>query len=324
MFDKSSFHVMIASDANYAEFVSVVIASIFDTNGPLFREIHIHLFSNGIPDDAIAKISLNIAEENGFLHVYDIGHIRDELNVSGNDTMPISAYARLLLTKYVDDSISRILYVDCDTVFTDSIVELWNCNLGDNWIAGVLDAHMDSKPKTMIGMPEDAAYVNSGVLLINLDAWRENQIVEEFQRFIDSYNGLVYHQDQGIINGVCNGHIMILPPVYNAVSSFYSHPYKVLVKTNTPFYSKQEMDEVRRAAKIIHFTEGYMGRPWMKHCKHPQASVFSKYHRMTAWKDVPLKKDNRSYPLQICSWMFLNLPYSVFTAFMSILARLKK
>ena len=323
MYDKSSFHLMIASDANYAEFVSVVLASLFDTNGSLFNEIHIHLFSNGIPDEAIAKISLNIAKENGFLHVYDISHITDELNVSDNDTMPISAYARLLLTKYIDDSINRILYVDCDVVFSGSIVELWNSNLGDNWIAGVLDAHMDSRPKTMIGMPEDAAYVNSGVLLINLDAWRGNKIVDKFQQFIDSYNGLVYHQDQGIINGVCKGHILVLPPIYNAVSFFYSHPYKVLTEANTPFYSKAEIDEVKKNARIIHFTEGYLGRPWMEHCKHPEANVFWEYHRMTAWRQVPLKTDTRSFPLRFYSWMFLNLPYGMFCRITSILEKLK-
>lgn len=322
MFNPKELHIMIASDSNYSEFVAATLESLFDANSLNFDKLFVHLFSNGIDDISLARISKSIPSKKAELKVYDICDIKERLCIGDGDTMPVCSYARLLLTEYLHPDVSRILYVDCDVIFNGGIKEFWNCDMGDNWIAGVLDAHMNSKPKTMIGMPEDAAYVNAGVLLINLDAWRENKIVGKFQRFIDSYNGLVYHQDQGIINRVCNGHIMILPPKYNALSYFYSHPYKVLLATNTPFYSKDEITEAKNNPVMIHFTEGYFGRPWKEHCKHPKKNVFLKYYERTEWKGQQLQKDNRSWPQRISSWMFLHLPYGLYNALMKGLFKL--
>lgn len=325
MFDTKHLHLMIASDTNYAEFVSVVTASLFANNKEVFESITIHLFSNGIQVEMIDKIKKNIPAEKGELLVYDIQGIAAKLgiNVEG-EPLSICSYARLLLTEYIDENVSRILYLDCDVIITGNLSDMWKTDLTDCLVAGTLDAHMNSLPKTKIGLAENAEYINAGVLLINLDEWRKISIIEKFKNFISKYQGNVYHQDQGLINGVCSGHIKVLGPEYNMTSFFFSHPYKLLKQFNNPFYTKEELNNAKAHPAIIHFTEGFLGRPWVKNCKHPFAKKFIEYHKMTPWSDVPLRKDNRTMPLKVTSWIFLNMPYSVYCMAIKLMNILKR
>lgn len=325
MLDPKHLHLMIASDTNYAEFVSVVTTSLFANNRDVFDKITVHLFSNGIIPECVEKIRLTIPQDKGELITYDIRDISGRLGVNAaGETMNICSYARLLLTEYVDEEISRIIYVDCDVVITGSLYEMWNTELCDNLVAGVLDAHMDAKPKTSIGMPDNYPYVNAGVLLINIDEWRREDIIDKFKAFILKYNGNVYHQDQGLINGVCSSRIKILGPEYNMTSYFFSHPHKLLKQFNNPFYTEEELESAKDSPIIIHFTEGFLGRPWVRHCKHPYGYKFLEFHNSTPWREVPLRDDKRSLPLKVTSWIFLNMPYSFYEAILRLMNIIKR
>ena len=126
--------------------------------------------------------------------------------------------------------------------------------------------------------------------------------------FLKLHNGCVVHHDQGIINAVCEGHKLIVHPRYNVMSPFFSHPYRYMAKYNNPFYSSKEIQEAINKPVLIHFTEGFLNRPWVKHCSHPMKNLFVQYHSLTLWKDTAMRPDNRSWAVRILSWVFLHLP----------------
>lgn len=302
-------HIALASDSNYAEFVAVVIASALHNNSGF---INFHLLSNGLDEATVALLSRQIPAQRGELHVYDIQNIHDRLQIDVPDTIAISSYARLFLPSILPADISRVLYVDCDTVIYGDISEFWNTPLHDMYIAGVLDTLPDCEAKVKVSLKDDEPYLNSGVMLINLDLWRKDNLQQKFIDFLLAHNGQVYHHDQGIINGVCKGKVQIVHPRYNCTSNYYSHPYALLRRTNTPFYSEQEYREAIAAPAILHFTEGFFNRPWLANSLHPKAAIFHQYHDMTAWKNAPLRKDKRTYLVRFLSWEFLNLPYPIY------------
>ena len=326
MFLENHLHVLIASDANYAEFVSTVCVSLFATNTN-FEKISIHLLSNNIPQETINIIEHYIPQNGrGKLCVYDISNIYNmglsfDKDKSG---FSVTSYARLLSTKILPSDISRILYVDCDVIFNNDVREFWSIDLTDVWIAGVLDAHMNTLCKTELGLPEDYPYINAGVLLINLDEWRNVNIINKWQDVLDEYNGNVFHQDQGIINEACIGHIKLVHPKYNITSTYFSHPYKQIKKMNIFFYSKEEYEEAKNNPSIIHFTEGYLGRPWIEGTNHPYSYLFEKFHSKTIWKDSPLRKDGRPLPIKLLGWELKNCPYYVYELTSRILNNIVK
>ena len=240
-----------------------------------------------------------------------------------SNTIAISAYARLFLSSFIPKDIDKILYVDCDVVFNNDITKLWKKNIAAYSIGGVLDTLPDYKAKELIGLKNNDAYVNSGVLLINLDYWRNNNIEQQFIDFLLYHNGEIHHHDQGIINAVCKNRL-ILKPKYNLTSTYLSHPYWLLEKTNTPFYTQDVVKDAIVKPAIIHFTEGFYNRPWISNSKHPMANVFRKYRNMTLWKNKPYRPDNRSIAVKTLSFFFLNTPYPCYNFISKIITILHK
>ena len=302
-------HIVFASDTNYAELVSVVIVSVLaNTEGV----VHFHLLANGIDDWTIEQLRKHLPSRRGVLHVYDIQDLKHRLRIKVPDTIAISSYARLFLATVLPSTLSKVLYLDCDVVVVNSLTKLWETDMGDNYVAGVLDTLPNVTSKVKVGLSLSDPYINAGVLLINLDLWRKNRIEEQFMDFLKAHNGNVHHHDQGIINGVCRGHIALIPPSYNCTSNYYSHPYKLLERTNHPFYSEQMYHEAVQHPTILHFTEGFYNRPWIANSKHPKASLYRYYRGMTAWKDGAMRQDERSIVVRVLSWEFLHLPYIIY------------
>lgn len=320
--NKKDLHVVLATDNNYAEFVAVVIVSLLETN-PRFESIHVHLLANGVSDATIQKLQRHLPQQRGQLHVYDISDLEQRLGIKVPSTIAISSYARLFMASLLPADLDRVLYLDCDIVVSDNIIKFWKTNLDGFLVAGVLDTLYSVTAKTDVGLTIDAPYVNAGVLLVNLKAWREKKMQQRFLDFLLSHNGQVTHHDQGIINATCFGRIRIVHPRYNLASNYLSHPYKMLTSMNDPFYSKNEVEEAKAHPAIIHFTQGFYNRPWVKNSKHPLAEKFYYYHNQTEWAGTPLRHDNRSLVMRILSWEFLNLPIWVYKFTQRIMRILK-
>ena len=307
MYNPKHLHIALASDDNYAEFVAIVITSLFTTNKN-FDEISIHLLSNKIQSQTIYRLKQLIESKCGKLFVYDISNIQDKLTISVPTTISISSYSRLFLAEIIPNDINQILYLDCDIIINNDLTEIWSTSLKREYIGGVLDTLPNNESKIAIGLTKNDEYVNAGMLLINLKKWRKDNIQRQFIDFLFQYNGNVHHHDQGIINAVCTDKL-ILHPKYNLTSTYLSHPYWLLNKTNTPFYTQQEVSDAIANPYIIHFTEGFYNRPWIANSKHPLAHLFERYWEMANWEKIKYREDNRKIIVKILSWIFLNTPY---------------
>ena len=320
--NEKDLHVVLATDNNYAEFVAVVIVSLLQTN-PQFESIHVHLLANGVNDTTIQKLQRHLPQQRGQLHVYDISDLEQRLGIKVPATIAISSYARLFMASLLPADIDRVLYLDCDVVVADSIMHFWKMDLEGILVAGVLDTLYSVTAKTDIGLSTDTPYINAGVLLVNLKAWRDENMQQRFLNFLLGHNGQVTHHDQGIINATCHGRIQIVHPRFNLASNYLSHPYKMLASMNTPFYSENEVEEAKKYPAIIHFTQGFYNRPWVKNSKHPLAERFNYCHKQTEWDGTPLCPDKRSLAMRILSWVFLNLPLWMYNATQQLMRLIK-
>lgn len=315
MFDKSHLHIGIATDDNYASLAAAAILSIIQNNQG-FERISIHLLCNQVPKRTLECFE-KLIEHSGVeveLKIYDISDIHSRLTIDVPASISITAYTRLFLSEVISEDIERIIYVDCDIICNDCLQSLWETPLDNLFIAGVLDTLPDCESKAAIGLNDGMPYLNSGVLLINLNEWRNHNLTLQFIRFLIKMNGCVHHHDQGIINAVCKTHLKVLTPCYNVTSPYFSHPYNLLKKTNHPFYSEDEVEHAKRGPIIIHFTEGFLNRPWRENCKHPLKEIYLSYaSACTVYGfDDTLKKDTRKIHVKILSFIFLTFPYPIY------------
>ena len=292
-------HIAISSDANYAKLVSILLVSLFDNN-KWANCITVHLLSNNIDEESIKQIERHIPCGQGFLNVYDISDINSRLKVRVPPTISISSYSRLFLSSLLSSDIDKVIYMDVDAIVSGSLEKLWNTDMKDYQIAGVLD-DVSLYAKKAIGLSFDTAYVNAGFLVLNIKQWREDDIEAKILDYLIAHNGKVFHHDQGLINAVCIRK-MILSVNYNMVTNFFVFPYHSFKQQ--PFYSEEEMEDGKKHPIFIHFTAGVANRPWMENCKHPLKDIFLKYKARSLYKNVPLEKDSRSTKLKILASLY--------------------
>lgn len=99
----------------------------------------------------------------------------------------------------------RILWLDCDTIVNDDITDLFDINMDGYMYAGAVEPQNCNRV---------FRYINTGVLLINLDMVRQLNREQEMVMFLSSYQ--FTFPDQDIINLLCQGWIRVISSEYNA------------------------------------------------------------------------------------------------------------
>ena len=288
-------NILLSSDNNYAPLLGVTIQSILENNGNDFDKINFHILDGGISEHNKTKIyeitsKFNINISVNYIYYDNVDKL---LNKDITATRALSAYAILLASSLLDSSIDKIIYMDCDALVTDSLKEIWNTDIKDYDFGAVLD--LDSKHvNRFLDMSSDVHY-NSGFLLINLKQWRENDLENQFLDYLIEKNGEVYHNDQGILNHVCEGNILTIHPRYNVLSPFFEVGYEKVLKWYDceNYYPKEVIEDAIANPAFIHLTKFVNGRPWFKDAeKHPLRELFEHYANNTPFEPDEIYIDN--------------------------------
>ena len=114
----------------------------------------------------------------------------------------------------------KILYLDCDLVVLGDISELYNTDLGNNILGAAPEQFVQSTgefrlyAEKALGIDPDD-YVNAGVLLIDLEQFRKNDIEKKFIKLITEYDFDLLDPDQAYLNYLCHDKIFTLPNGWN-------------------------------------------------------------------------------------------------------------
>ena len=100
------------------------------------------------------------------------------------NNLPLTTYFRLLIPKILAEDVEVCLYLDGDMLIRGSIDPLFSLTASTDWRAAavmtnVLQSHMDNLNLTR--------YFNAGMLMMNLKAWRNNNVSANIINFIVQY-----------------------------------------------------------------------------------------------------------------------------------------
>lgn len=305
--------VVYGSDDNYAKFMGVSMYSLFSTN-TAFARIVVYVLDCGITGENKARLRA-VAEQWGReICFVDMGGAVESLNLRmGAHKIAIASYARLFMATLLPEECSRVLYIDCDTLVRDSLAPLWATEFGTALIAGAQDT-VDSYFLSVIGLPKEARYINAGVLLANLAAWRAENLQEKFMALIAKFEGNVPHHDQGTINAVCGERRVIIPLRYNVTANLYSFSAQTIRKIYflDTYYPQEELTRALEKPAIVHFTTGLLGRPWEENSTHPEQQAFWDTVQQTPWQGLQRKPDTRSLGLKAFIFFHKIVPRPIF------------
>ena len=159
----------------------------------------------------------------------------------------------------------------------------------------VMEPTVYREMKEAIGMKPEDAYFNSGVILMDLDRWRDEGVLKKLLDFYGSHAGSLFACDQDTINGALRGRICSLPPKYNFFTNYRYFRYQTLKKLCAAYkeVGEQAFDEAKRAPVVI----DYLGdeRPWIKGNHNHYKKYYKKYLAGTPWKDMPLTEGKFLY-----------------------------
>ncbi len=270
--------VIFATDNNFCQYAGIAIMSLLDNNRE--ESVTVHLFCVNVEGDNIAQIEKICSSYNSNLKVYNI---TDDLFKEFPDpgVYSIATYLRLLAPTLLRD-VSKVIYIDCDVIINGSLKELYDIDLSGYSAAGVNDASTSHDIiKDYIGYDDiSEGYANAGVLLINLNYWREKGIQSELFNYLNTHD--VKLNDQDAINAVLHGTIKFIHPKWNTHVGYFAFPPLVIES------QKRYIKELWSGAKIIHFTGP--AKAWCVECVNPYKKIYLKYKRQSVWRDMPQKR----------------------------------
>lgn len=270
-------NIALCTDEKYSFPCGVCITSILENNKE--EECNIYILTDGLNPETIEKFK---QLQDKYKQKIDIITINDKLfdGLKISNRFPISIYYRFLLPQLVNDK--KVIYLDCDIIVTSSLKEIWHTNITD-YACGVIEDQKsdDITIQNRLGLYKD--YFNSGVLLINLDYWRENDIASKLIEFINQNPDICLYPDQDALNYILCDCVKFLEYKYNYQELFYLPKEHILLHKN----KWKQLDLAGNAPIIMHYT-GCI-KPWVKACPHPHKELFIRYKAISPWRKEKIK-----------------------------------
>jgi lipopolysaccharide biosynthesis glycosyltransferase len=202
--DRIRIQVVLACDEGYAMQLATALRSVAEANQSNWP-IEFHVLSDGFTEtikgrvlDSLPKGSTSIRWIPIDLRLFKGFWTRDDVSKM--------TFARLLIPKVLPDTMTRVLYLDTDILVLDDLKPLWKTNLDGAILGAVLDnldPHFKSGNPGYEDAPRVHNYFNAGVLLIDLDQWRKEQISEKALLWMKQ-NPKTPFMDQDALNVVCD------------------------------------------------------------------------------------------------------------------------
>lgn len=197
-----------------------------------------------------------------------------------------SSYFRFLIGEKLPDSLEKVLYLDADILVLDDISAIWTWPLQGAVAACVqlrptLAVALDFAPEEIV-LENDTPAFNAGVMLIDLQQWRQKQSGRLALQFAYKYKDRFKAWDQDALNCALYGLWVKLPLRWNVRPDVFGFaPWK-----EGPYPLAEERQALKTPA-ILHFAGE--NKPWLPFSKHPYKKLFFYYLSFTPWKDWKMR-----------------------------------
>ena len=262
---KKEIPIFTACDDNYMPFLAVTLQSIIENAAQdyiySFRILH-----SGVSSDNIQKI-MNYNRGNFKIEFVDVRNalkdVMQRLHTCIYYTQ--TTYYRLFISNLYPQY-DKVIYIDSDVVVRGDISELYNIEIGNNLVGAVTDDYVMTHPyiqpyfTEVLGMKSVKDYFNAGLIIMNLNQFREQKFEDQIVDLLNKYKFVV--QDQDYLNLICQGKVKYIDPMWN----------------KSPCTPDVKVEDI----KLIHYK--LIWKPW--HADISYGDEFWKYVEKTEYNDI--------------------------------------
>ena len=199
-----------------------------------------------------------------------------------------SVYLRLLMGDVLPTELDRVIYLDVDMLVEGDLSELWKEEFGQATVLAVRN-YSRSFMRSYLPLPgvdplrrRRERYFNSGVMLVNLNRWREEKIGRAALEYIREHRAAIQFGDQDGLNAVLFGKWEELDISWNAQVDKLLNPQQ-LGQGEMYDEIRRRRDELLYRPRIQHFTGDK--KPWHAGRFKPVRGAFLRYLHECQWFD---------------------------------------
>lgn len=271
--------IVTVCDNNFTMLLAVLLRSI-EENHHTPERVVVYVVENGMSKLNREKLEGSIVGDMLSLKWLKLKDVLPHNKVPfDSTTYPLNIYVRLFIPHFLPVSVKRAIYLDVDMVVLTDISKLWYLDIGDKTIAVAPEpnGYVGDNIKNFeeLGLPPKGRYFNSGLILFNMERWRENGTTESVLSVIRNNRNFVFYPDQYGLNVALANDWLSLDPRWNTFSN---------VKEPNPL--------------IIHYIgykpiySDYVG-------ERRYLNIFNSYLAKTLWKDYRVQSKYSRYVVKL-------------------------
>jgi lipopolysaccharide biosynthesis glycosyltransferase len=262
--------VLFAFDANYAQHGAACIASLIRHST---AALDIVIASSQDPDTFADRFVRSFAGNPRVSLEFRRVQVPSDTVFPTPSKLTLDTYLRFWVDELLPGR-ARAIYLDPDTIVAGPIEELWRTDLRGN-VLGAVPIPNSTRPATH-RMPPGSQFFNAGVLLIDLQAWRERNCRDRCLGYLRRHPERALDGDQDILNLVLIGEWLPLDYVWNVINPFYRPSYDLKLPP-------AEVARICAQARIVHFNGSH--KPWFYLDNHPRKAEYVRNLADTDWRD---------------------------------------
>lgn len=271
MMKKFPIPIVFCTDQTFTAHIAVTMISLMESNKEY--SFQFFLISCDLDKEKLRKLKLLVNSRNS-----EFTYVHTDLN--DFDDLPLmhhfskANYFRINIPKILKDKL--VLYLDADIVCVGDISSFLELELSDKILAAVPDPifrwHDD------LNMSPGSRYFNSGVMLINTEAWNEAHISDRVLDFIQKHREKIRFVDQCGLNAVIDGCWLELSPKYNQQAILFREDFNFELSG----IALEELEKARKEPLLIHYTGP--SKPWHYNNNHPYKHIYWNFQSTSPFK----------------------------------------
>jgi lipopolysaccharide biosynthesis glycosyltransferase len=271
------------SDWRYLPHTAAMLHSLFSNSpGERFRVVLLH----GIEIDEENRSRLQRLADAFLAEIHPVRIVPER--IAGLPILHLhrSVWYRVLLPETLPQ-LDRILYLDSDMIVLDRVRPLWDSDVSQHLFAGVGNALYPFNPDMvkLLELPDTRAYLNSGVMLMNLARMRAEDSTARIFDYAPQHPQNPA-QDQDAYSALFHDRCLRVAPRWNTQINFFDlGAVEVSRQIGAPV---AEVEAAMARPAIVHFIGPF--KPWRVICRYPQQKHYLAHLRQTPWPMAPLEK----------------------------------
>lgn len=279
-------YLLTTLDQNYLPQLQILLTS-FAINNP-GESVALYLLHSGIPAEAFAGVQEQCA---GYGYPFHPICVEDGLfqNAPVTRQYPKEMYYRLLAPHLLPSQLRRVLYLDPDTLIINPIRPLWETDMQGNLFAAA--AHTGKaglvNGVNQLRLGTEREYYNSGVLLMDLDAGRQEIRPARLFQYVEQHRKELVLPDQDVLNALYSQRIL---PLEDVLWNYDARNYSSYLLLSGGVY---DLPWVMEHTAILHFCG--KEKPWKKTYIHRFGILYQHYAQLAkrAWNVCLQAEDKR-------------------------------